>query len=92
MIEQAETEPRPLTVRRIEEFWGDMNLEFDDPSDGGLRLTVHAFNGACVGAAASTEAERSSREAHREKIGLVIVVRASAQESRSKDSPRAHAI
>ena len=24
MIEQAETEPRPLTVRRIEQFWGDM--------------------------------------------------------------------
>jgi hypothetical protein len=42
MIEQAETEPRPLTVRRIEEFWGDMNLEFEDPSDGGLRLMVHA--------------------------------------------------
>ena len=42
MIDQAETEPRPLTVRRIEEFWGDMGLDFDHRSDGGLRLTVHA--------------------------------------------------
>ena len=41
-IEQAETDPRPHTVLRIEEFWGDMNLDFENSGDGGWRLTVHA--------------------------------------------------
>jgi hypothetical protein len=41
-IEQGDTEPRRTTIRVIEKVWREEGVEFEDPPDGGFRVTIRA--------------------------------------------------